>query len=46
MSRLVDHPFDKRLLILGLAQLPFVWGLISFHEVRIERGRRHDSRPR
>ena len=36
MSRLVNFALDKRLLILGLALLLFVWGMISFHDLPIE----------
>jgi cobalt-zinc-cadmium resistance protein CzcA len=36
IRRLVDFALDKRLLILALALLLFIWGGISFHELPIE----------
>jgi cobalt-zinc-cadmium resistance protein CzcA len=36
IRRLVDFALDKRLLVLALALLLFIWGVISFHNLPIE----------
>jgi cobalt-zinc-cadmium resistance protein CzcA len=36
IRKLVDFALDKRLLVLGLALLLFVWGAISFHNLPVE----------